>query len=79
MASGFIAKQNQKGCISTKLIGKAKVADMQDKARMDIGLPVRQGKERCCLKCNERFQSRAEQRICDSCTETNRQYGSGFW
>jgi hypothetical protein len=67
---GFTGRdQNQKGCIGTKLIGAAKNADLQDKAREDLGLTPRKVTRRICLKCDVAFVSRTEQRRCNPCRE----------
>jgi len=77
---GFTGReQNKKGCYGTKLIGAEKDADLQDKARRDLGLAPRKVTQRKCLKCRKEFASRAEQRRCDPCREEAKRYFEEYY
>jgi hypothetical protein len=70
---GFTGReQYKKGCYGTKLIGAAREADLQDKAREYLGLEPRKVTTRKCLKCDVAFVSRTEQRRCNSCRDAAR-------
>jgi hypothetical protein len=69
--SGFIAKQNQKGCASTKNVGAINMRLEQNEARVKNGLAPVVSKKRRCLRCDTTFLSTNEQRCCDGCRITN--------
>lgn len=72
--SGFIAKQNQKGCVSTKQVGAINIKLEQNDARVKAGLPPVVSKKRRCLRCDTTFISTNEQRCCDGCRVANSRY-----
>lgn len=65
--SGFIANQNKKGCVSTKLVGAIKEFEEQNRVRAEWGLQPVVSKERKCLNCSVVFASRNENRTCNNC------------
>lgn len=69
MANYNAGEQHKKGCYGTKLIGASKTANLQDKAREDLGLTPRKVTARKCLRCDVEFVSRTEQRRCNPCRE----------
>jgi hypothetical protein len=69
---GFTGReQNKRGCYGTKLIGQEREAELQNKARENLGLSPRKVTRRICLRCEVAFSGFTEARLCNDCRRLN--------